>query len=82
MVDDGGPEKDWPAYVAALDGDALWEAAQAANTAAFVRTLRERGVEGPDVHAILVLFAKRFRALGLEPPQGGYVDLAWLADNS
>lgn len=70
---------EWRASVDALSDEELWEAAERANTAAFVDALQERGYAAAEIHEIFTLFARRFRTLGLLPPPDGYVDLEWLA---
>lgn len=65
---------EWKAYTAALDGERLVDEARSANTASFVRTLKEEGYKPEEIHTILILFARRFRATGLRPPGDGFYD--------
>ncbi len=73
---------EWKAFIGELEADPaeLYAAAEAANSAPWVRTMMEKGASAKDVHAVLELFAQRFKALGFVPPAGGYVDLGWLAE--
>lgn len=71
----------WQSYVEGLTVEALGEAAEHANSAAFVAAMQAEGYDGDEVHHVLVAFALRFKKLGMLPPPGGYVDLEWLADN-
>lgn len=74
-----GSLAEWQQHIAALDEDALWEAARAANTASFVQQLQDEGATADDIHGVLILFARRLHALGLRPPGDGYLDLIALA---
>jgi hypothetical protein len=71
---------EWKAYTETLSGEPLFAAARAANTVSFVQTLQEEGYSAPEVHTIMVLFAKRFSAVGERPPGAGFYDYAKLAE--
>ncbi len=69
----------WRAYIDGLEGDALQEAASAANDISFVVVLEAEGYAPAQIHAIVHTFAVRFLTLGVRPPAGGLYDLAALA---
>lgn len=65
---------EWRAYVDALDGKDLVEAAENANGIAFVEVLEAEGYAPAQIHAVLHMFARRFAKVGLRPPHGGLYD--------
>jgi hypothetical protein len=67
----------WQAFVDGLGVDTLIDEAVKANTAAFTNAMLEEGYSAEEVHACIVMFAKRFVTLGQVPPQGGYLDLGF-----
>jgi hypothetical protein len=69
----------WRAYIDGLEGDALVDAASAANGIGFVEVLEGEGYAPDQIHAVLYAFAARFVALGRRPPGGGLYDFAALA---
>jgi hypothetical protein len=69
----------WAEYIGKLRGKTFDHKARAANSVMFVRTLIDEGVECDDVVRILVLFAGRYRELGMAVPtwfQGAYLSYA------
>ncbi|MFH1812148.1 MAG: hypothetical protein ABIJ09_25650 [Pseudomonadota bacterium] len=73
---------EWQAYIAALDDTALVEQARAANSTSFVQQLQDEGKAPHEIHGVLVLFAHRFKDVGLRPPGDGYCDLLELMNQS
>lgn len=71
---------EWKAYTDKLDDAALHQEARAANCAEFVRSLQQEGYAAAEIHAIFVLYAHRFKAVGLRPPTGGLYDLIEMMD--
>jgi hypothetical protein len=69
----------WRAYIDGLEGDALQDAASAANDISFVQVLEAEGYAPAQIHAIVHAFATRFLTRGVRPPGGGLYDLAALA---
>jgi hypothetical protein len=67
--------EDWKAYAATLEGEALRDKAIAANSAPFVRLLKEEGYAAEEIHSILIYIARRFFETGQRPPGGGLYDL-------
>lgn len=67
----------WQAFVDGLSPETLTDEALKANTAGFTNSMLEEGYSAEEVHACIVMFAKRFVTLGQVPPQGGYLDLAF-----
>jgi hypothetical protein len=76
-----GPEtlEEWQAHVSALSGEALVAEGASANSIRFVMVLEEEGYEPADIHAILRMFARRFREVQLRPPQDGLYDFDAMA---
>lgn len=74
---------EWFEYVDSLSPENLYEKARVANTLAFVRVLREEGMEPRDITRLLRRFALRLLALGMELPgrsDGAYLDYASLME--
>jgi hypothetical protein len=67
--------EEWDLYLAGLLPEQLWSKAKAMNRIQFVRTLEEEGFRSDYIEGVFRAFSRRFLALGLEPPTGGYVDL-------
>jgi hypothetical protein len=70
----------WQKYVDGIPADELVETTENANSVGFVRAMQEEGYDAEEIHRILTLFARRWQKLGQRPPEGGYIDLAWLAE--
>ena len=77
MTDEAHPKTlpEWRAYFDTLSGEVLREKAIAANTPAFIHTLKEEGYPAPEIHSILIALARRFDADGQRPPGEGLYDL-------
>ncbi len=71
---------EWQSYVDGLSMEELADVTEHANSAAFVHAMSEEGYDADEIHAVLLMFARRFQSLGQVPPPG-YVDLEWLAQN-
>jgi hypothetical protein len=67
---------EWEMYVGSLTADELWNKAMAMNSIVFIRKLEEEGSSAEEINKIFGVFLKRFVAIGLEPPTGGYVDFS------
>ncbi len=70
--------REWQTHIDALEGERLLQEARGANTVRFVRVLQGEGYAAADIHAILILMAKRVAQVGPTPP-GGLYDYAALA---
>ena len=79
MTEDKQTLDQWRSYVAGIAAEDLYDTAESANTVEFIQGMQDKGYDAPEIHAVLKLFALRFRALGQVPPQGGFVNLDWLA---
>jgi hypothetical protein len=66
---------EWEAYVAALDGEELYEQVKGANSITFVNEIKSRGLNAKEIRAVFESFVRRLVACRELPPAGGYFDL-------
>ena len=74
--------EEWRAYAAKLEGEDLRAKIISANSVAFVRQLKEEGVDAAAIHAIIAAFAARGREVGQVLPTGGFYDLDRLIESA
>jgi hypothetical protein len=65
---------EWAAHIAALDAAGLARKARAINSIDTVDRLLEDGLAADEVETVYVLFARRMKELGVQPPDGGLYD--------
>lgn len=72
--------EEWTAYVDGLDAEVVFDRAESANSVAFVRTLKEQGLDAKQIRGVFECFVRRIVANDDLPPAGGYYDLRRLMD--
>lgn len=67
--------QEWAHYIESLGDLDLFSKASAANTMRFFNSLLEDGFDAAYIKSVMMLFARKFRDIGIQPPGGGLYDL-------